>query len=106
MNRKEQYIKTLLLRGWIGIVYKKEFQNYLKFAEKDFPCICYVASMITEFEGNIIRSHGFAILASNSKYKTFFYDSCLRIEEKVRLYYEKQNLERKKKMLYFLEIKH
>ncbi|EJM2000463.1 hypothetical protein NN439_001737, partial [Campylobacter coli] len=96
LNRKEQYIKTLLLRGWIGIVYKKEFQNYLKFAEKDFPCICYVASMITEFEGNIIRSHGFAILASNSKYKTFFYDSCLRIEEKVRLYYEKQNLERKK----------
>lgn len=45
-TRKQEYIKTLLLIGWEGVVYSEQFDSYLSNFNDNYKNICFVANNI------------------------------------------------------------
>ncbi|MFY4734268.1 hypothetical protein, partial [Campylobacter jejuni] len=49
-TRKKEFLNTLFLKGWEGIVYQEVFYNYLKSCNINYPNLSYVASKILYFK--------------------------------------------------------
>ncbi|EJK6698321.1 hypothetical protein NLM39_001733, partial [Campylobacter coli] len=52
-KRESEYLKTLFLKGWIGIVYSDLFDIYLKSSCLKYPYISYVAMHILKFRTSL-----------------------------------------------------
>ncbi|QKF74866.1 sugar transferase [Campylobacter lari] len=53
LTRESEYLKTLFLKGWIGVVYSNLFDIYLKSSCLQYPYIAYVAMHILKFRVNL-----------------------------------------------------
>ncbi|WP_224316250.1 hypothetical protein [Campylobacter canadensis] len=53
LTREGEYLKTLFLKGWIGVVYSDLFDIYLKSSCLQYPYIAYVAMHILKFKVNL-----------------------------------------------------
>ncbi|MBF7067651.1 hypothetical protein IY885_05195, partial [Campylobacter volucris] len=51
-RRENEYLKTLFLKGWIGVVYSNLFDIYLKSSCLKYPYISYIAMHILKFRIN------------------------------------------------------
>ncbi|HEC2665519.1 TPA: hypothetical protein R2K89_001760, partial [Campylobacter coli] len=51
--RESEYLKTLFLKGWIGVVYSNLFDIYLKSSCLQYPYIAYVAMHILKFRTSL-----------------------------------------------------
>ncbi|EDO6677884.1 hypothetical protein R3083_001791, partial [Campylobacter coli] len=85
-NRGKEYIDTLFLKGWTGVVFKEVFDNYLKNATEDYPYITFIASKICEFQNDIKQSFFYIQLISRRFDKPFF----LEYFNKVKQNYNKE----------------
>ncbi|EGP2556523.1 sugar transferase, partial [Campylobacter coli] len=53
LTRESEYLKTLFLKGWIGVVYSNLFDIYLKSSCLQYPYIAYVAMHILKFRTSL-----------------------------------------------------